>query len=111
MNPYLKGFIRWGALGAEIFFLFLLVWCIGVCKCPLTPENLWQFAVYAIGALICAFVSSSQSERPKVEGKHKLMQIAFEPPFAMLIIAIVLLIEQVTNHPQSNHAYSVYRIR
>jgi len=111
MNRYVKGLVRWSALGVELFFLFLLAWCIGVCSCPLNPDNLRQVSFFAMGAVVCAFVSCAQSERPKITGTRKVIQIAFEPPIAVLIITFLLLIERVTSVSQSNHAYSVYRIK
>jgi len=94
-----------------VYFLFVLFWCIGICSCPLTPRNLGQFSFLAIGAGACACLSSSQFNRQKTAGRRTLMQIVLEPPIAIWIIAILLLLVKVTSPGYANHGIQIYRIR
>jgi hypothetical protein len=105
----MRGLVRWGALGAEVCLLFVPFWYIGIGSCPLTRENLGPFSLFVIGAGACAYISSSQFNRQGAAERRTLMQIVLEPPFAVWIFAILLLLEMVTRHGQANHGYRLYR--
>jgi hypothetical protein len=111
MRPVIRELVRWGALGAEMYFLFVLFWCIGICSCPLTPRNLGQFSLFVIGAGACAYVSASQFNKQKTAERRTIMQIVLEPPIAIWIIAILLLLVKVTSPGYANHGYQIYRTR
>jgi hypothetical protein len=107
----MKELIRWGAFGVEVFLLFVLVCCVYICSCPPTPANLGQFSLLAIGAGACAYLSSFQFRPRDTAGRRKLMQIVLEPPIALWILLILLLLEQLTHPGCADHGYRLYRIR
>jgi hypothetical protein len=111
MKPFMRELVRWGALGAEVCFLFVLFWCIEIFECPLTPQNLAQFSLFAICAGACAYVSASQYGRQRTAMRRTLLQIIVEPPIAIWIIAILLLLEKVTSPGYANHGIHIYRTR
>jgi hypothetical protein len=109
----MKGLIKWGAFAVELCLSFVLLSCVSICRCPPNSAYIGQIVLLAIASGACAYLSSSQFQQPWPTTPIKMWQLFLEPPVAVWVISMVLLILQLTGHGYvpANRDYILYRTK
>jgi hypothetical protein len=109
----MKGLIKWGAFVVELCLLFVLLSCISICRCATNSAYISQIVLLAIGAGVCAYLSSSQFQQSWSTTPIKMWQLLMEPPVAVWVISMVLVVLQLTGYGYvpANRDYILYRTK
>jgi hypothetical protein len=109
----MKGLIKWGAFTIESCLLFILLFCVSTCRCPLSSAYIGQIVSLAFLAGACAYLSSSQFQQSWSSTPTKMWHLLLEPPVAIWVISMVFLVVQLTGYGYvpANHDYLLYRTK
>jgi hypothetical protein len=109
----MTGLIKWGAFAVELCLLSVLLGCVATCSCPLSTEYIREILLLVIGAGAFAYLSSSLYQGSRSLKPIKTGHLLLEPPVAIWLFSILLLLTQVTNHGSlmGNHEYILYKTK